>query len=368
MEVSSSLLQVLENKVLPWAQQGESTRLLIAPATRREFILHNDPLPIGVTSSSFALRGRRKAVHGSRPHDNRSTTSAVWPEDKLVAPRLPIIICPFEGQMDFRVGDYFIHSNSGHFILLPPDVPRDDGTSPHLLLPRRSKGREERCSLFWLRSSEQGLECWMCHSEGERHWGGTFESHLYVLHREAHSYFLTLTEEAQSGAMNWQTIARGLLLSLVSILHRGLATGHFYGRGQMGQTPPKIAPLDDPIVYAQHFIREHLNEPLTIDRVAHVVYLARTQFTTRFREQTGQSFTEYLTQCRLEKAQTLLKDTKIAVRVVAHLVGVQPSHLRRLFVRYLGMAPEEYRSTINHATFARRQKSSIRLRNVQKER
>lgn len=344
VKISETLLQILESKVLPWASQVETARLLVAQKTKDEFVSRNAPLPGGVNCSPAAFKGQSKAIHGKRLYGKRSTDAAVWPEDHLLTSRLPIIICPFEGCVDFRVGDYFIHAGPGHFILLPPDVPRDDGSSPHLLPTRRNSKSTERCSLFWLRPSEQGLECWVCHSQGERHWGSAaLEEHLYILHREAYGYFATLAQEAQNGAPYWQNLTRALLLALLSVLHRDIATGRFYGRGQMGQAPAQITPLDNPIAHAQQFMREHMEEPLTIDRVAQKVYLARTQLTTRFRAETGLSFTQYLTQCRLEKAQTLLRDTQLAVRVVAHLVGVEPSHLRRLFRRKFSYPPEEYR-------------------------
>lgn len=343
MQVASQVLSILDSHILPWIEQISDSRLIIAPAYQRDFFDRNDPLPSNVTCSESATAGKRKSVHGARPHGNRSVTSAVWPEDKLVAPRMPIIICPFEGHIDFCVGDYVIHSGPRNFILLPPGVPRDDGSSPHLSPAEQAAGATARSSLFWLRPNERGLECWICHSQGKRHWGGAVEDHLFILHRETYSYFLTLNEEAVKGAANWHSLSRGLLLALLSILHRDLSAGRFYGREQMGQSLPEITRLNDPISYAQQYIREHLNEPLTIEHVAQAVYLARTQFTTRFRAQTGQSFSEFVNQCRLEKAQSLLRETPLAVRVVSHLVGIQPSHLRRLFMRHHGISPDAYR-------------------------
>lgn len=339
MPIAPVILKVLRDKVLPWAQDWQNTRLLVASSRRTEFLKHNGSLPVGVTCSSQPLIGKRVAVHGQRSEGNRSVVAAVWPEDRLVAPRLPIIICPFEGRMDFRIGDYLIHSVAGQFFLLPPGVPRDDGLHPHLLL---SRGPDSTCSLLWLRPYESGLECWICYSHGERHWGGTIADHIFILHHDAPVFFTALEHGLQQGG-GGETLGRGLLIALLAILYKNLSIGQFYGVGTMGQTAPKAVSMENPIAYAQDYIHEHLDAPLTINQVAQAVYLARTQFINRFRQETGKTFTEFLTACRLEKAQKLLRETNLAVLVVANLVGIQPSHLRRLFNKNFHVSPEEYR-------------------------
>lgn len=340
-EPDNLLLRILERQLLPWALEWDPSRLIVAFAKQSEFLKRNAPLPAAVQCSHRVPKGPRVAVHGRRVHGNRSMVSAVWPEDKLTAPRMPMIICPLKGQMDFWVGDYMIHSPSGHFYLLPPDVPRDDGTRPHLLPERHKNGH---CDLLWIRPCQQGVECWICHSEGTKHWGYLGGQHIFILDSDLYSYFVTLAREAEAGSQEWQALGRGLLIALVAILIREARAGRTYGPGQMNQIAPGAVDVRDPIAAAQQYIREHIDEPLSIDRIAHTVHMARTQFTNRFRAQIGQSFTEFLTICRLEKAQTLLKDTNWSVMVISSLVGVRPAHLRRLFLQHVGVSPRDYRA------------------------
>ncbi|MCY9659911.1 AraC family transcriptional regulator [Paenibacillus chondroitinus] len=62
-----------------------------------------------------------------------------------------------------------------------------------------------------------------------------------------------------------------------------------------------------------------------------------------FKQVTGQTFIDYLTQYRLTKAKQLLVETDEKINDIAIRVGYQPPYFNRLFKKYEGMTPGQYR-------------------------
>src|SRR5690606_21083983 len=80
---------------------------------------------------------------------------------------------------------------------------------------------------------------------------------------------------------------------------------------QKAEASPDFAPsqLEDPMTAAQDYMKNHLHEPLQIDEMARRFLLSRTEFTRRFKNATGKTFKEYLTELRLQEASHLLCNT-----------------------------------------------------------
>jgi transcriptional regulator GlxA family with amidase domain len=94
---------------------------------------------------------------------------------------------------------------------------------------------------------------------------------------------------------------------------------------------------------AQFYIASHLHRPLSIDEVAGHVFMSRAYFTRRFRQETGRSFVEYVTDCRLEKAKVLLVNASWPLRRIAEELGISPARLRSIFLQYEGKTPADFR-------------------------
>lgn len=92
------------------------------------------------------------------------------------------------------------------------------------------------------------------------------------------------------------------------------------------------------------FIRENLDRDIPLAELAGLVHLSRFYFCTAFRLATGKRPHEWLTQERIERARTLLKDRTLRIFDVGLAVGYQtPSAFAAAFRRVTGATPSNYR-------------------------
>lgn len=101
----------------------------------------------------------------------------------------------------------------------------------------------------------------------------------------------------------------------------------------------------DTIVKAKRFISDHYEDVnLNLAKVAEYVGLNEKYFTSRFSKETGETFSNYLTELRIQKARELLKNTNFKVYEIAEMVGYyNVEHFNRMFKKQSGVSPSKYR-------------------------
>ena len=98
------------------------------------------------------------------------------------------------------------------------------------------------------------------------------------------------------------------------------------------------------IAKSQEYISNNYHKDLSIEEVSELADLSISHFCMLFKQVTGYTFLEYLTQCRIEKAKYILKNSNVKVYQVAPLVGYQdPRYFTQVFKKVTGMTPSEYR-------------------------
>ncbi len=103
--------------------------------------------------------------------------------------------------------------------------------------------------------------------------------------------------------------------------------------------------LHDPIVkQAMILMHSHLEADWTVQRLAESVMLSPSRFAARFGAAIGESPMLYLTQCRMNLASRLLKQTNESVEAIAQRTGYSSlPAFNRTFKKYLGSPPSTWR-------------------------
>lgn len=97
---------------------------------------------------------------------------------------------------------------------------------------------------------------------------------------------------------------------------------------------------------AKSFIDENYkHDDMSLNTVAAQVNISPSYFSTIFSNEMGQTFVEYLTRVRLDKAKELLMCSTMRTAEIGYEVGYKDSHyFSYIFKKIVGCSPKEYRS------------------------
>jgi len=337
--MSSPLLTAFRNQIIPWTEQFGVSKLAIAAPSWHALQAGPD-LPQGVTAEPVPLRSKRTPVKGRRQYGNAALVDAYWPEDHLQSGRSPILVYVLSGAVTFPLGGYQIHCKPGHGLLIPSGVAHFDGTQ---LFLDESVEDNATCKMLMIRPYNAGMECWLSHTKNGEHYSHRnagescrFSSGQAVFYIEA------LSEEIVQQEPHYQKIGDALLVALMRLLLRELQKNPQLQSAVMSQMAPP-SNSSDPITQAQEYIRSHLGENLSLDSVARTAYMSRRRFSSEFRRHTGQSFLEYLTDCRFKEACELLQNTDWTIEIISGFLGIKTGRLRTLFLQRTGVGPTTFR-------------------------
>lgn len=344
---SSPVLSILQEQIVPAVAATGMKNIVVAhPAWEAMHTIEN-ALPEGVSIAHKPLKSKRTPVRGRRNYANaRATLDARWPADGLHSNRMPILMFVVAGRVSIPLGDYVLRCKPGQGILILPGTPHPDGS--HLCVDEGFE-QDDACTMLSFKVLGDGITCWVNHTREGKHWShGSMGEFCYVLNPQARLYLEMLTEEAGKRPAHFRMICDGLLRVLVALLLREIQELRAFQPVQAQQSVPdlKSPPQQNPITRAEEYVRSHLKENLSIDRVAAHVYMSRAYFTRRFRAATGKTFNAYVTECRLEAAKTLLQDTEWPIEKISLFVGLTAPRLRVLFQQHVRLTPSEFRDAV----------------------
>ncbi len=104
---------------------------------------------------------------------------------------------------------------------------------------------------------------------------------------------------------------------------------------------------DSLVEEAKNYIKDNYAKDISLDDVSGRVDVSPYYFTRLFKEETGETFLEYLTGLRMDKAKELMKDQNLSVKDICAQVGYSdPNYFSRIFKKAVGETPTEYRSGV----------------------
>jgi transcriptional regulator GlxA family with amidase domain len=139
--------------------------------------------------------------------------------------------------------------------------------------------------------------------------------------------------EADQGAELAKTIARDLV-----VYHRRPG-----GQAQFSELL-KLEAASGRVRQALSFAREHLHEPLTVERLAQAACISERHFGRVFLSETGETPARAIERLRVEAARPGVEEGREPLESIARKVGFgDPERMRRSFVRIFGQTPQSLR-------------------------
>lgn len=98
------------------------------------------------------------------------------------------------------------------------------------------------------------------------------------------------------------------------------------------------------------YLNENYNNKISLEQIAHNMYLSPVYISKIFKEETGESPINYLIKIRLERAKDILLSTSNgSIKSIANQVGYDDVyHFSKLFKKYYGTSPLHYKKRAQH--------------------
>lgn len=98
------------------------------------------------------------------------------------------------------------------------------------------------------------------------------------------------------------------------------------------------------IYQAQEYIKLHIEEPLSLKKIASHFNYTEYYFSRKFKEECGITVGEYIKQQKVEYSKLLLQDPNLSVSQISELLCFcSVSHYSATFQKYVHMSPSDYR-------------------------
>lgn len=109
-------------------------------------------------------------------------------------------------------------------------------------------------------------------------------------------------------------------------------------RLRLGKQPSKLT------IDVANYIQHHMSEPITAEKMAEELFLNRSYLSRKFKEETGETLTDFILKEKTEEAKRLLRYSDKPLTAIASYLGFSSaSHFSRVFKTYVGSTPSEYR-------------------------
>ena len=149
---------------------------------------------------------------------------------------------------------------------------------------------------------------------------------------------MELLEQFQNKTKYSNLFIKADLLKLLAVI------ASEYERGMSYEKNILLDKYHDAINQALAYLDEHFSEKLYLEDVCKISLMSQSSFSYIFKQVTGLTFTEYLMNLRIAKAQEMLKTTELSALDVALACGFNDStYFSRTFRKIAGATPTQYR-------------------------
>ncbi|MCX4305589.1 MAG: helix-turn-helix domain-containing protein [Acetatifactor sp.] len=113
-------------------------------------------------------------------------------------------------------------------------------------------------------------------------------------------------------------------------------------RIRLGKHPSKL------VIDISNYIQHHLSEAITTEDIAEYLFISRSRLSTKFKAEAGVNLTDFIMQEKIEEAKRLLRySDKTSLVISSYLGFASQSHFSKVFKKFTGKTPNEYRELHN---------------------
>lgn len=111
--------------------------------------------------------------------------------------------------------------------------------------------------------------------------------------------------------------------------------------GSTKRTTPKVY-LD----FSVNYITANLHLPILVEEICKIIGVSQPYLYKIFKQETGLSPKQYISACKLKRAQTLLLDSQLSISQIATAIGFQDVFdFSKFFAKQTHLSPTAYRNT-----------------------
>jgi AraC-like DNA-binding protein len=141
-------------------------------------------------------------------------------------------------------------------------------------------------------------------------------------------------------------ILRGRLLQLIGLTCRRYETELL----RLATAQTNSSGRRDALSRVTRYIRENLTQDLNLTEAAAAAFLSPNYLAHLLKKEIGKSFTDLVTERRMERAQDLLANTAMRIADVAHAAGfADEGYFTRRFRQWYGNSPRAFRESVRAA-------------------
>ncbi len=101
--------------------------------------------------------------------------------------------------------------------------------------------------------------------------------------------------------------------------------------------------IDRNVELARKYVAEHYKEKISLGQVAQALNLSSGHLSSVFRKQTGQKFSDYVTEVKIEKAKELIRTHQYMMYEISDMLGFDTQYyFSTVFKKMTGLTPKEY--------------------------
>lgn len=98
------------------------------------------------------------------------------------------------------------------------------------------------------------------------------------------------------------------------------------------------------IAKALSYIEKNYSSNISLNDVAESINMSYFYFSRLFKESTGKSFSDYLTEFRIDKSIELMRDEELSIKQISYDIGYNdPNYFSKIFKKLKGITPTDYR-------------------------